>query len=68
MLSAIHARFHPFVSPQVEAYGFFRTVAPWIALANTTAAQALDYWLFPGAAPLSRTAWRTRVVAYSLQG
>lgn len=34
---------------QVEAYAFWRTIAPLVKEANATAAQALDYWLFPGA-------------------
>lgn len=33
---------------QVEAYGFYRTIAPWIYASNKTAGEALDYWLFPG--------------------
>jgi len=33
---------------QVEAYSFYRTIAPIIAQANATGAAALDYYLFPG--------------------
>lgn len=33
---------------QVEAFAFYRTIAPLVAVANATAGAALDYWLFPG--------------------
>ena len=33
---------------QVEAYAFWRTIAPLVSAANKTAGEALDFWLFPG--------------------
>ena len=36
---------------QTEAYTFFRTIAPLVAKANSNSSEALDFWLFPGAAP-----------------
>ncbi|KAI8476814.1 MAG: Low iron-inducible periplasmic protein-domain-containing protein [Monoraphidium minutum] len=33
---------------QVEAFAFYRSIAPLVHAANETAGQALDFWLFPG--------------------
>lgn len=33
---------------QVEAYAFYRTIAPLVGAANKTAAEAMDYFIFPG--------------------
>lgn len=33
---------------QVEAFAFYRTIAPLVSQANKTAGEALDFWLFPG--------------------
>ncbi|GBF91791.1 hypothetical protein Rsub_04896 [Raphidocelis subcapitata] len=33
---------------QVEAYAFYRTIAPLVAAGNSTASEALDFFLFPG--------------------
>jgi hypothetical protein len=34
---------------QVEAFTFYRTIAPLVAKASNRSGQALDFWLFPGA-------------------
>ena len=56
-------RAHPLLcpcTPQVEAFAFYRTIAPLVAAANKTAGEALDFWMFPGGLSLIHISEPTR--------